>query len=225
MLFKKFFLKQKCINCVRNSDKGICLACINQLQRLPELHCQICQSLSLENDQCLECEKRKPLFKKLSSIGIYNGLLKTLIYDYKYQKLKDYAQPLSYVLSESLKTSIPIKEIDIITSIPLHKDKMKSRGFNQAELISRELSVIFKKKHCEVFGRVKNTKPQFSLSLKERKENLEEAFEIIYPAIKNKTVLVVDDIFTTGSTIQECCKIILPYTEKIYIAVLARSIV
>lgn len=225
MIFKKFFLKQKCINCGRNSQKGICSACINQLQRLTEIHCQVCQSLSIENDQCLECDKRKPLFQKLSSIGIYNGLLKTLIYDYKYQKMQYYAQPLSYVLSESLKLSIPIKEIDIITSIPLHKDKMKTRGFNQAELISRELSAIFRKKHCEVFGRVKNTKPQFSLSLKERKENLEEAFEIIYPDIKNRSVLIVDDIFTTGSTIQECCKIMLPYTDKIYIAVLARSII
>ena len=225
MLLKNLFLKTKCINCHRANKNAFCDSCINQLQMIPALHCEICQSISLKGNNCLECEKRKPLFIKLTSIGIYNGLLKNLIYDYKYQKIKEYAYPLSFVLSNSLKKDFPVKKIDIVTSIPLHKDKLKIRGFNQSELLAKEIAKIFKIKYCEIFGRIKNTKPQFALSAQERKENLDSAFEIIYPKLNNKTVLIIDDIFTTGATIQECAKIIIPYTDKIYVAVLARSVI
>ncbi len=221
---KKLILKSSCINCGRNNKNSFCLSCINQLQKIPENHCGICQSTSFKDNQCLECLRRTEHFIKLSSIGVYNGLLKNIIYDYKYQSMINYSQPLSYLLSESLKNSLPIKKINIITSIPLHKDKLKKRGFNQSELLARDLSKILNIKYCEVFGRTRDTKPQFSLNLKERQENLDSAFEIIYPKIKSKTILIIDDIFTTGATIQECCKIVTPFTNQIYVAVLARTL-
>lgn len=224
MFFKDIFIKLKCVSCFRVSKHGICESCINQLQKIPKEHCPVCKSIDLTGGICNECIKRNPYFINLTAAGIYNGLLKNLIYDYKYQKLQNYAYPLGYILSTAIKNEIDFKYIDIITSIPLHEEKLKSRGFNQSELIARETAKILGKKYQEIFGRIKNTKPQFSLSAEERENNLKDAFEVINLQIKNKTILIVDDIFTTGSTIQEVSKLIKPYSEKIYIAVLARSI-
>lgn len=224
MFINSFFFKTKCCNCNRDCKFGICISCTNQIQRIPSLHCKVCKSLSIENDICIECDKRLPLFINLSTIGIYNGLIKTLIYDYKYQKIKSHAKPLSYLLSESIKKEINYKNISFITSIPLSEEKIKSRGFNQAYLLSKELSNILKIPYKEIFSRIKDTKPQFSLSYEERKDNLKDAFTLSYTNIKDKKILIVDDIFTTGTTIQEVCKLLIPYTKEIYVATLARSI-
>lgn len=225
MFIFDFFYKNKCINCNRSSKYGICDSCISNIQKLPELHCDICKSLSIENNVCIECLKRQPLFLKLSTVGIYNGLIKTLIYDYKYQKIKSYAKPLAYLLSESIKEEIKYKQIDYITCIPLSKEKIKLRGFNQSYFLSKEISDILKIPYKDLFVRVKDTKPQYSLSVDERKDNIKDAFSLSTTNVKNKSILIIDDIFTTGSTIQEVCSLLVPYTRDIYVATIARSIV
>jgi competence protein ComFC len=224
LFLNKLFVKIKCINCGRKSQNSICSSCINQIQKIPEIHCQVCKSISIEDNICLECLKRPPLFKKLVTVGIYNGLIKTLIYDYKYQSIKQYSKPLAYLLSEQIKKDLDSKKIDLITSIPLSKEKIKLRGFNQSELLAKEISNNLNKPYKEIFERVKNTKAQFSLSSEQRKDNLKDAFIVTYENIKDKNILIIDDIFTTGATIQEVSLLLMSYTNKIYVGTLARTI-
>ncbi|MFN8575601.1 MAG: ComF family protein [Candidatus Sericytochromatia bacterium] len=223
MFLNNLFFKSKCFICSRFSNKTICNSCVNQIHKIPNIHCNICKSVSIKDNVCLECLKINPVFKKLITVGIYNGLIKTLIYDYKYQGIKKLYEPLSYLLIEEVKKELDFK-IDIITSIPLSKEKILSRGFNQSELIARETSKKLKIQYIDLFERVRDTKAQFSLTAEERKENLKNAFLLKTKKLENKEILIIDDIFTTGSTIQEVSSLLLPYTKEIYIATLARTL-
>lgn len=225
-LLKKLLLKPKCLYCNRNSQELLCKSCINQIQNIPEQSCKLCKSTKIENNICLECTERPRLFNKLITLGVYNGILKNSIYRLKYEAEKEYAKALGQLLAIELKSNLDIK-IDYITSIPLHKDKLKERGFNQAEIIAKNVSYHYQGNYLEIFKRVIHTKAQHSLTLREREENLKEAFEIdTNKQLKNKNIILVDDIFTTGTTINETCKLLATNGVKnIYIATVARSLI
>ena len=223
-MFLNFLAKQNCLVCSRTSKEKICKNCTNQFIDIPSPFCDICKSIEIEKNQCQECLKREPLFKNLTVIGMYSGLLKSLIYNYKYEGIKEYSVPFANLLSDKLKNEY--KKFDIITSVPLHEERIKKRGFNQSELLGKSMAKNLKKQYVEAFLRIKNTKPQFSLSSKEREENLKNAFILNQSInIKNKNVLIVDDIFTTGTTLQEASKLLLDNkANEIYLAAIARSI-
>lgn len=223
---KKLLLKSKCLYCNRNSASLLCESCINQIQLIPENSCNICKSTKLKNNICFECSERPRLFKKLITIGVYNGILKNSIYRLKYEAEKDFSKAFGELLSKELLKNKDIK-VDYVTSIPLHKNKLKERGFNQAELIARNFSIKSNLSYLEIFDRVIYTKPQYTLSLQERENNLKEAFSIkTKKSLKNKNIILIDDIFTTGTTINEACKLLLSNDVKdIYILSVARSLV
>lgn len=241
---KKLLLKSKCLYCNRNSISLLCESCINQIQLIPENSCDICKSTKLKNKSlsfnsevepqgilktnniCFECSERPRLFKKLITIGVYNGILKNSIYRLKYEAEKDFSKVFGLLLSKELLKNKDIK-VDYVTSIPLHKNKLKERGFNQAELIARNFSIKSNLSYLEIFDRVIYTKPQYTLNLQEREDNLKEAFSIkTKKSLKNKNIILIDDIFTTGTTINEACKLLLSNDVKdIYILSVARSLV
>jgi ComF family protein len=101
-------------------------------------------------------------------------------------------------------------KFDIIISVPLHKQKQRSRGYNQSYLISRILSrEIGVMEGSYLLSRVKNTKSQSTLSKKERISNIENAFKVLRPCeIDGRRVLLVDDVLTTGCTLDECSKVL-----------------
>ena len=102
-----------------------------------------------------------------------------------------------------------MESYDYITAVPIHKKKLKVRGYNQAELLAEYISEQINIPYCTILKRTVNTKPQNALSKKERVTNIKNAFSLIDNIdIKNKSILIVDDIFTTGTTINECCKVL-----------------
>jgi competence protein ComFC len=225
LFLEKFFFKTKCLVCGRLEIDGLCNGCINQFQGLPFPFCTVCKSNKIEQSNCSECIKNGPLFKSLVTIGIYNGLLKSIIYNFKYEKITAYRFPLAKLLSEKLKEEINIKEINYISAIPLHPEKLQQRGFNQAELVARQLSISLNKQYIESLKRIKITEAQFSLSINQRTENLKDAFVFNNKKVKNKNILLIDDIYTTGSTINEASKVLKQNSvNDIYVGVLARSI-
>ncbi|GIW21761.1 MAG: hypothetical protein KatS3mg068_0768 [Candidatus Sericytochromatia bacterium] len=220
-MFLDFLYKKKCISCNRIQNNLLCKPCESLIQTL-EYKCSKCQFI-LNSNVCNHCNNNEIYFEKLFCIGVYSGLLKTLIYEYKYNKNKD----LSIIFSNLIEKNINIKDkVDIITSIPIHKEKMKSRGFNQSELLAKEIAYKKRWKYLNILDRIKNTKAQFSLNLDERKENLKNAFIINSKInLKNKNIVIVDDIYTTGTTIKEACKLLKNNcVNKIFVIVIARAI-
>ena len=162
---------------------------------------------------------KKPL-KNLS--GLYfalpygeRALTKKLIHQFKYQPYtKDLAKTLAGILIEHLviskKNTDEIWNNSVLIPVPLDKKKLRSRGYNQSEELARELSKIMQVPVIsDNLVKIKSTKPQMELSKEQREKNLENAFTIKNPAdIAGKKVFLVDDVYTTGSTMEECAKVL-----------------
>lgn len=187
-------------------NNSICDACLKTLPYLTGSCCLKCNAnikATLSN-YCLYCKSHNREFKRNFSVFSYDMPINMLIIDLKYNKKKYLAKPLSkLMLSKFAEMDI---SIDLIVPIPLHESKLKSRGFNQAELLCE----CFKKHYCvdrNLVKRIKNTLQQSELNRTERLKNLKDAFIVSDSRkIKNKRILLIDDVFTTGVTIEECAK-------------------
>lgn len=214
-----------------------CLGC----QREGFYLCQDCRALLeiLDHDYCL-CEKNptqlsssqntgkcdKCSEKKLS--GLYfaipykeNPLTRSLIYQFKYQPyLKDLAKTLASIIAEhfilSNKNTDDFWENSVLIPIPLDKEKLKTRGYNQSEELAKELSKIIQvPATTHNLVKIKKTKPQMESSKEERIKNLEGVFAIKNPEdFSGKKVFLVDDVYTTGSTMSECANVLLASGAK-----------
>lgn len=151
------------------------------------------------------------------SIGLYDGVLKRLITGFKYHKKTHLATFLARELTERFKrcTSFkinPLSNFSAIVPVPLHESKLKSRGFNQSELLALEIGKITGLEVCAgAVDRKKETREQNKLHYKERFVNVEDAFEINYKniyQIKSKNVIIVDDIITTAATVRSLARLL-----------------
>ena len=185
--------------------------------------CGICLKTSEKYicEQCMEIIK----FKSLNNIDTYNNKnLKDHLYIFKYegiirQRMLDYKFKEKSYLHRSFSEMILnckeniefIKKYDVLIPVPIHKDRMKKRGYNQSELIAKDLVYKIKniKLHNRVLIKTKNIVAQSSLNKKQREYNIKGVYKIKNAErIVNKKVVLLDDIFTTGSTVNECAKIL-----------------
>lgn len=138
----------------------------------------------------------------------YEDVVKSLIKSLKYQSIKDVGKTLARMIYYS--TSFP--QSNLVTAVPLHKKRQRQRGFNQAEIIARELSVLDGTPYQTLLKRVKHQKHQASIKDKEKRlTHLRQSFAVISNKIdqlRNSTVLLIDDVTTTGSTLNECARIL-----------------
>lgn len=179
--------------------------------------------LDQKSGKCQKCQNKKlsGLYSALpyKETGTPGVLTRKLIYQFKYQPyLKDLAKTLASILIEhfviSGKNTNEIWEsegsLEILVPVPLDKNKLKTRGYNQAEELAKELSKILR---IPIISgnliKTKSTKPQMELTKKQREKNLENVFQIKNPdEISGKKVFLVDDVYTTGATMEECAKVL-----------------
>ena len=142
--------------------------------------------------------------------GVYTKELQKLIRGLKYHRQKDlayYQAKFMYEYFEKLEY-FNNKEFELI-AVPLHKNRIKKRKYNHMELVCEEFSKLSGFEcNFDLIKRIKDTKPQYKLSRNERLKNLNNAFEVNKESYKNKTILILDDICTTGSTFEEMIKIL-----------------
>ncbi len=138
----------------------------------------------------------------------YNRYLKPHMYKYKYGKASYYSRVFSRLLIEDLAVGELIEKVDYIISVPLHRRRQALRGYNQSELIARDLSAYFKIPYRNnLLYRKKNTSFQNKLTIEDRKKNLKGAFVLGRTKdLEGKSILVFDDIYTTGSTFYYCAR-------------------
>lgn len=181
----------------------ICRACRRKIRYISEPRCQKCgRQLNDETRPfCTSCEKTKHKFDRGIALYDYQSMKKS-IYRFKYKRRCEYAVFYAEDIYNHLKDEILRMEADAIIPVPLHKTRLKSRGYNQAELIARHLSrltgIPMQKK---LVKRVRKTVPQKQLDARGRQNNLKKAFNIRPDVVKLNGTIVIDDIFTTGSTI------------------------
>jgi len=155
----------------------------------------------------------------------YSGIIKQALIRYKFFEKSSYYRAFGKLLAAKLKKMTNYVGFDIVIGVPLHKSKENLRGYNQAELICKVLSKELKiSKNSNILSRVLNTQSQSLLSGKERFYNIKGAFKANYPKhIQGKSILLVDDVFTTGNTINECSKVLKESGAKSVIAAVIAS--
>ncbi len=199
--------------------------------------CPACQKY-VENtgDWCAECLNKtvnvhavplnihdNSIFYRIWALGRYHGVLRDLIIRLKYgKKMAVLPSVHSFIKKSAHHINLP-QDIDIVICVPLHKERLKQRGFNQTELIFKQWFTENSLKCENVLERVYFTKAQYNLTKKDRLKNLKNAFSLKKnSSVMNKNCLLVDDIYTTGVTMATCAEILKRHgAAKIYGLVLA----
>lgn len=195
-------------------ERVVCRSCWTSIRHSYYFYCLCCGQFfegSGEIHLCQNCLEKRPPFSYHRSCGKYKGRLKDIILLYKYRHLQMLGKDLARFVYRTLGRDEEIWwEVEAIIPVPLHPKRKKQRGFNQAQIIAKELARLKGIEHIE--GRlvkIKNVPPQTTLSVKEREKNVSGAFRVVKGRkIKGKVVLLVDDVYTTGSTIRECSSVL-----------------
>ena len=170
------------------------------------------------------CKKpHTPLDALMVAAEYSEQAVRNLVWQLKYNSAKTIAEDLSVLFADFLVNQNILEYFTdfTLTSVPLHKTRLKLRGFNQAEIISKNLSKKLMFPYLELLTKLKKTKRQVDLTLKERVENVKGVFSATEPP---KKILLIDDIATTGSTLRECAKVLKAAGAKeIWGLVLARN--
>ena len=182
----------------------ICNNCWQDIHFLEPPWCDICGTLGI-NGLCDECAITPPRYGKLRSVAFYQTTLQHAIHFFKFEKKKVLARHLIQLLNAHIPLDCSIAEYDFILPVPIHKKRLRERGFNQATLlangIGKAVGVPILRK---TLVRPRYTVAQSSLDREARQQNLIGAFEIRNPdLIRGKRLLIFDDVFTTGATIRE----------------------
>lgn len=212
-----------CDGIVPGPGRKICPGCVSKLQILTPPWCMRCgKKLLSEGEFCADCRRISHRFVQCRALYEYQSVAPS-IYRMKYEGRKEYGDFFGEELGFYLKNTIKAMHPDGIVPIPLHPKRFHKRGYNQAEVIAKALGRTL---DIPVYGkylrRVKNTLPMKMLNPRERQNNLKKAFIIGQNDVKLKTIILLDDIFTTGSTVDEAASVLLQQgTEKIYVITLA----
>lgn len=206
-----------CVGCGKFGSY-FCPNCIKEIKQT-ELVCPFCERPSLGGVVHAVCKRRFSL-DGLWSLGVYQGSLRLGIQKLKYKWVSEMAKELVDITLEYWVKNPPvlldkIKKDQgkswIVTAVPLHPIRQKWRGFNQSELLAKLLASKLGLKYADALKRIRNTKPQMKLLAAERKQNIKNAFSLL-PAMNHEpitqNVLLIDDVWTTGSTLKECCYIL-----------------
>ena len=198
----------------------ICRFCWEKIKFIEEPVCPCCgmpfkSNVTLIKSPdflCGECREKKRYFTKTIAVGVYEGTLSEAIHIFKYQKKQTMVKHLNAMITDALLQRLA--DSDMIIPVPLHKRRLNERGFNQSLLIAHYLS----KRLCipisiDGLQRVRWTRPQIELSKDERLKNVRGAFAMgagLKPVhtIKEKKIVLVDDVYTTGATVNECAKVL-----------------
>lgn len=191
----------------------LCPECIGKIKwNLPPF-CSICGRNTVIElfpiNICLECKKQHHFFDRAWSVSLYEGIMRECIHKFKYERRFELIYFFERILEEFIKKFINIGIFDYIFPIPLHPKKLREREFNQALLIAEPIAKKFKKKILlRNIYRKKYTLPQSELKAEDRRKNIKGAFVIKNTRqIVNKNIFIIDDILTTGATVDECAKL------------------
>jgi len=200
--------------------ENICKSCLGRVNYIKEPTCLICgKAIEKETAElCRDCESHKHYFDQAVAVYEYSDGIKASIYRFKYYNKREYAKSygkeMSVICGEMLRFWAP----DVIIPIPIHESKLKTRKFNQAELIAKSLSQeigVLMDENCLI--RVRKTLPMKELNNESRRKNLQNAFQVDRKVVKYSKVLLVDDIYTTGATFDECARVLKDAgVDKVY---------
>ncbi len=232
---------------MRPIEGGVCAICGERL------FSSYAASGNESEPRCGLCRRIEPAFARAAAYGSYESGLRELIHLLKYGGVRPAANVLGRMLAEAILALEPEfgSDATVVIPVPLHRSKLRQRGFNQAELIARAALKLSETKLSEtkisetklsatktspsqrrfclcpgVLERTRDTTSQTGLTSHQRRENLRGAFAVTRPhQVKGREVLVVDDVYTTGATVSECARVLRRAgASKVWVATVARTL-
>ena len=213
----------------------MCEACRAAIQPIAGATCDLCGETVPDNANgedlrlCAACQELRPLFDKAVAYGAYDGELRELIHLLKYEQVLPADNPLGAMLAEAI-AKLELTGPVVVVPVPLHSSKRRQRTFNQAEMIVRaslkRLPRAGFKLESKVLARVRHTVSQIGLTRPQRRENMRGAFQVVHPnKVSGRSVLLVDDVLTTGTTASECARVLCKAgAQKVWVATVARTL-
>jgi len=214
------------------TDIHLCDGCREKILAVSSPLCTICGvPFATENGidhPCGHCLTTRRPFAGARAAARFEGPLQELIHRFKYGKKIHLSRPLGLLTATALGDFHPARSADYIVPVPLHRKRLRARGFNQSQLIGQVLAKSWGiPLSVNNLRRIRWTDPQTGLSAAERERNIRGAFAVVAPnRLAGKRLLLVDDVYTTGSTITECAKYLLQSGAKeVHVVTVARSVI
>ncbi len=189
---------------------GVCPACRGRIRTVGENYCMKCGKPLHEGQtvRCHDCERDAHVFTRGRALFHYEDIRESL-YRFKYGGRREYAAFYAARAAAELGEDIASWHAGALVPVPLHAAKQRRRGYNQAALFAEELSALTGIPVREdLIVRVRNTTPQKELDYLQREKNLKRAFKLAQNDVKLKTIIIIDDIYTTGSTIDAMSRLL-----------------
>ena len=213
----------------------VCEECIAAIRPISGETCDLCGEAlpglarAGEIQICGACQESRPHFSRATAYGAYDGELRELIHLLKYEQVLPAAGVLGGMLADAIR-KLGIGMPVLVVPVPLHSSKRRQRRFNQADLIARAALKKLAQDGLEfapkILVRVKPTVSQIGLTRPQRRENMRGAFQVVPPnRVKGRSILLVDDVLTTGTTASECARGLRKAgAEQVWVATAARTL-
>lgn len=216
------FFTNRCEFCgeVIELDETVCSDCLN----LPVNKPPYCNSCGVSKEKC-NCDKHKYEYKQIVAPYLYEGNVQKAVLNFKSSYMpflaKRFARDMAKCIEENYFMSF-----DMVTYTPMTDRSIRKRDYNQAYLLAKEISALLDIELVDLLKKVRNTEEQKSLSAQERKTNVYGAFDVKDKnAVFGKRILLIDDVKTTGSTLNECAKMLNIYgAQSVWAATLAVAV-
>ncbi|ACT69380.1 putative competence protein F [Neorickettsia risticii str. Illinois] len=227
--FLTFLFPDCCIICSSKEELveyGMCKPCRNEVHLLKDhLHCYCCGKKMKTSNLCITCAASKPKFDEAKAVFVYNAYVSAFMQKIKFHDGTFITKSLAKMILRHFKEDL--EKCDFIIPVPIHRIRLFQRQYNQSALIAMQLTkLIHVKVRLDVLHKIKNTPPQLNLSTHQRKTSLQDAFTVRNQAgIKDASIILLDDVITTGTTVSRCADALLKYNpKKIVVIAVARSI-
>lgn len=202
-----------CIACnelLAVSKKWLCEKCTPEFEINEHRKCKICGRIIYHNGNCRTCNSSKLYFDKGHSVYEYKDAVRSGIMNYKYKGLYSYGKYFGKIMADYIiDCVIDDMKFDYITAVPLHRKRLSGRGYNQSEIMAKIVAKNIGVEYKTLLERLVNTRALNNLGGEERRKELKGAFSLKKGvSVEGKNILIIDDVFTTGTTINECCKVL-----------------
>jgi ComF family protein len=198
----------RCAACGR-PGVDLCPECVGRFPRLDGSVCPVCGRPQDRQGRCERCSRQPPAFSSVRSAFHYEGTIRKAIWAFKYNRRPALAEPLAEAMAAALPPPGP--ESALLCPVPLHSERRRERGFNQAALLARGLGARWGMTVVDdgALRRVRATPQQVELDYAGRQLNVQGAFAAQPSLVANRDIVLVDDVCTTGATLDACAKALL----------------